>query len=105
MNRATVIERPGLEARLAALRPGLDLLGMPACILDLEHRYRYVNRAYATHTGRPLETFAGRGVDELFPRPLDARRAHLDRALAAIDQCIARRTRVGDLAAAIATSR
>jgi hypothetical protein len=32
-------------------------------------------------------------------------RARLDRALASIDRCIARRARVGDLAAAIATSR
>ncbi|HEY5947846.1 MAG TPA: hypothetical protein VIV40_20240, partial [Kofleriaceae bacterium] len=32
-------------------------------------------------------------------------RSHLERALAAIDHCIARRARVGDLAAAIATSR
>jgi cytosol alanyl aminopeptidase len=32
-------------------------------------------------------------------------RAHLDRALAAIDRCIARRAKVGDLAAAIASSR
>jgi hypothetical protein len=32
-------------------------------------------------------------------------RTRLDRALAAIDQCVARKARVGDLAAAIASSR
>ena len=36
---------------------------------------------------------------------IPAGKSHLDRALATIDQCIARRGRIGDLAAAIATSR
>ena len=95
MHPAPVMERPSLETRLAALRPGLDLLGLPACVIDGQRRYRYVNRAYAAHTGRDFEAFVGQGVDQLFPRPTDARRAHLDRALAGETVIYNRRNKQG----------
>ena len=42
--------RAGLRPRGSqALAPALDVLGLPACVLDPELRYRYVNAAYARH--------------------------------------------------------
>src|SRR5687767_3001276 len=73
----------GLEERLALLRPGLDLLGLPACILDRDLRYRYLNAGYVAHAGRPASEFLGRTPDEVFAyRPRDDRRDQLRRALA-----------------------
>jgi len=72
----------GLESRLAALKPGLDVLGLPACIMDTDQRYRYVNGAYLTHSGRQLSEFLGRTPDEVYERkPQDSRRAQMQRAL------------------------
>ena len=72
-----------LRDRLAALRPGLDLLGLPACVIDGEKRYRYANAAYAALSSRPPEAFEGHAVEELFPHITlpDARRSALARAL------------------------
>ncbi len=72
----------GLESRLAALKPGLDVLGLPACVMDTDQRYRYVNGAYLTHSGRQLSEFLGRTPDEVYERkPQDSRRAQMQRAL------------------------
>ena len=74
---------PGLTERLALLRPGLDQLGLPACVLDRGLRYRYVNSAYEAHTGHRPDEFLGRTPDEVFAlKPSDARRDQMQRALA-----------------------
>ena len=74
-------DQGAIEARLAALAPGLDLLAMPVCILDPQLRYRYLNAAYCAHAGRPAADFLGRHPDDAFTKlPTDARRTHLARA-------------------------
>src|SRR5436190_20023415 len=71
-----------LARRLALLRPGLDQLGLPACVLDPALRYRYVNAAYEAHSGRSALEFLARAPDEIFAyRPNDERRERLQRAL------------------------
>ena len=83
MNTRDNIGRGGLEARLQALAPGLDVLGFPACILDAELRYRYVNDPYAALSSNKRADLEGRTPDEVFHRiPQDERRHHLARALA-----------------------
>jgi len=73
----------GLEERLAVLRPGLDQLGLPACILDRGLRYRYLNQSYCAHAGRPAMDFLGRMPDDVFAlRPSDDRRERMQHALA-----------------------
>ena len=80
--QSTRIRPLGLEARLAALKPGLDVLLLPACILDTDQRYRYLNAAYLAHSGREMSEFLGRTPDEVFDRrPSDSRRAQMQRAL------------------------
>ena len=61
-------ERSALEARLEALSPGLDVLGLAACVMDTQLRYRYINSAYASQTGRDTARFIGRTPDEIFER-------------------------------------
>jgi diguanylate cyclase (GGDEF)-like protein/PAS domain S-box-containing protein len=85
--------RTGLEARLAALRPGLDVLSLPSCILDADLRYVYLNQAYCTHAGRPASDFIGRTPDEAFRlRPVDGRRDQMQRALGGEPVIFNRRT-------------
>ena len=82
MGDQQTLEMTGLEARLAVLRPGLDLLGLPACVIDARKRYQYANAAYATMSSREPTDFPGHAVEELFPQPPpDARRTALARAL------------------------
>ncbi len=81
MNQREMIDRAGLEARILALKPALDLLVLPACVLDPEMRYRYLNAAYEAQAGRPETEFFGRTPDEVFdPASQDERRHHLGRA-------------------------
>src|SRR5258708_37728513 len=81
MNEQHVAAASALEARILTLKPGLDLLGLPACVLDRDLRYLYLNGAYATHTGRDPAEFYGRTPDEVFNlRPSDGRRRQLQRA-------------------------
>ncbi len=81
MNPQSALARPDLEDRVAALRPGLDLLGLPACVLDARQRYHYVNAACCAHFGKREAEFLGRTPDEVFEfKPQDARRAQLQRA-------------------------
>ncbi|MGZ5080822.1 MAG: sensor domain-containing protein [Usitatibacter sp.] len=83
MNQESKLARPALEARIAALKPGLELLGLPACVLDAQLRYLYVNATYAENSGRDMAEFIGRTPDEVYQRkPQDSRRAQLARALA-----------------------
>ncbi|MGZ5104731.1 MAG: sensor domain-containing protein [Usitatibacter sp.] len=96
MNGSDTVDRVGLGPRVRALAPGLDVLGLPACILDGELRYRYVNGAYLAQSGRPREAFEGRRPDEVFNRtPQDERRAHLQRALEGETSIFNRRTLEG----------
>jgi diguanylate cyclase (GGDEF)-like protein/PAS domain S-box-containing protein len=72
----------GLLQRLAVLRPGLDALGLPACVIDTDKRYQYANAAYAALSERSPAHFEGPTVEELFPGVVpDARRSALARAL------------------------
>ncbi len=81
-----------------ALRPRLDTFMKRA-----SHRGPDIIAAASLLCDRTSRTEVAKAFEPYLAR-IVAGRAHLDRALAAIDQCIARRTRVGDLAAAIATS-
>ncbi|HXZ50218.1 MAG TPA: PAS domain-containing protein [Usitatibacter sp.] len=79
--------------RLAALAPGLDLLGLPACVLDGELRYRYANDAYLQEYGKAREDVLGRTPDDAFRHfPTDGRREQLVRALAGETLAYNRRT-------------
>ncbi|HEX4629162.1 MAG TPA: PAS domain-containing protein, partial [Gemmatimonadales bacterium] len=83
MGTLDTVSRAGFAARVASLAPALDVLGLPACLLDRDLRYHYVNAAYATHSGTPAHAFPGRTPDEVFDRtPRDDRRMHMQRALA-----------------------
>jgi PAS domain S-box-containing protein len=85
-----------LEARLAQLRPGLEMLGLPACVLDPQLRYHFLNAAYVAHAGRPAEDFIGCMPDEVFAlRPGDERRGQMQRALAGETVVFNRRTLEG----------
>src|SRR6202521_3258282 len=96
MNQRETIGRAGLEARILALKPALDLLVLPACVLDPETRYRYVNAAYEAQAGRLQTEFSGRTPDEVFEHsPQDERRHHLQRALAGEPAIFNRRTLEG----------
>src|SRR4051812_17839480 len=83
MNQREIGQIAQLEARVASLAPGLDVLVLPACVLDRDLRYRYVNAAYEAHAGRPAAQMLGRTPDDVFDRiPQDERRDHMRRALA-----------------------
>lgn len=72
-----------LDLALAALRPGLDLLGLPCCAVDLDFKYRYVNGAYPAYFGLGAADMVGRTISEVFSRqPMDDRRKALARAMA-----------------------
>jgi diguanylate cyclase (GGDEF)-like protein/PAS domain S-box-containing protein len=80
---AAPADRSRLESRIVALKPGLDVLGLPSCVLDRDLRYRYLNAAYEIQAGRTAADFIGRTPDEVFTlRPHDGRRDHMQRALA-----------------------
>lgn len=90
---AGTTDRTRLESRIVALKPGLDVLGLPSCVLDRELRYRYVNDCYEQHAGLGAAQFFGRTPDEVFEhRPDDDRREHMRRALAGEVAIFNRRT-------------
>ena len=96
MDTRDPIVRGGLASRVQSLAPGLDVLGLPACVLDTELRYRYVNDGYVDHSARAKADFLGRTPDEVFKRiPQDERRHHLMRALAGETSIFNRRTMDG----------
>ncbi|HSN20323.1 MAG TPA: PAS domain-containing protein [Usitatibacter sp.] len=88
---------PGdVAERLAALAPGLELLGLPVCVFDLEMRYVHANRAFARQTGRTIAELLGRTQEEVFgPSADDGRREHLRRALAGKADAFNRRSVAG----------
>ena len=90
------VTRAGFAARVASLAPAMDVLVLPACVLDRELRYHYVNTAYCAHSGRAASAFAGRTPDEVFETtPRDDRRSHLRRALDGHMEVFNRRTLEG----------
>ena len=93
MGTLDTVSRAAFAARVASLAPALDVLGLPACLLDRDLRYEYVNAAYVAHSGLPAHAFAGRTPDEVFNRtPRDDRRMHMQRALAGHIEVFNRRT-------------
>ncbi len=85
-----------LETLLAELRPGLDLLELPACVIDQELRYRYANREYAEYFGKVPGDLVGRTLSEIFDDlPDDDRRKSLARALGGESVIFDRMTRNG----------
>ena len=89
-------DRADLEARVHELAPGLEVLSLPACMLDLQMRYRYVNAAYEAMAGKTRVECLGRTPDEVFGRvPRDDRRQHLQRALAGETSAYNRRSLEG----------
>src|SRR6202158_1232188 len=96
MNHEATALREGLTARLAAIRPGLDLLGLPACVVDAALRYRIVNAAYAAHFDRQATEFLNRTYEEVFRSRLpDDRRQMIERALGGETVASHRRTAEG----------
>jgi PAS domain S-box-containing protein len=77
----TLDGRTALETRLEELVPGLDLVGLPVCVLDVQRRYQYVNPAYCAYVGRKREDFIGKEPDQVYSTvPVDGRRKQLQRA-------------------------
>ena len=91
---STHTERPdALGSLLPEIRPGLDLMGLPACVLDAKLVYRYANALYAAFVGRPVEALYGKSPAHAFDRqPVDDRRKALARALAGESLTFDRRT-------------
>ncbi|HEX6633502.1 MAG TPA: PAS domain-containing protein [Usitatibacter sp.] len=93
-------DRPGapreLAERLAALAPGLELLGLAACVFDHGLRYVHANPAFVAQTGRGLGELLGRTQEEAFgPYSDDGRRENLRRALAGEAVAFTRRSVAG----------
>jgi diguanylate cyclase (GGDEF)-like protein/PAS domain S-box-containing protein len=95
MSPSEAAATPGFAARLAALAPGLEVLGMPAYVLDRELRYRFANAAYERYTGMAASQLLGRSVEELLPNPQDDRREIVRRALRGEAAIANRQTPVG----------
>src|SRR5690348_15346009 len=96
MSPSEAVAVSGFAARLAALAPGFEVLGLPVYVLDREMRYRYANPAYERHCGMASSALLGHSVQELFPHPPDDdRREVARRALAGEASIYNRRTRVG----------
>ena len=76
-------ERPdALGSLLPDIRPGLDLMGLPACVLDARQHYRFLNALYAAFVGRTPEDLLGKSPAIAFGlQPSDDRRKALARAL------------------------
>jgi PAS domain S-box-containing protein len=88
--------RAAFATRVAALAPAMDVLVLPACVLDRDLRYHYVNAAYCVHSGRAAHEFQSRTPDEVFERtPRDDRRSHMQRALDGQMEVFNRRTLEG----------
>jgi diguanylate cyclase (GGDEF)-like protein/PAS domain S-box-containing protein len=96
MSPSEAAASPGFAAHLAALAPGLDVLGLPVYVLDRDLRYVYVNAPYERHCGMAAARLLGHSVIELFPRPPeDERRQRVQRALAGEASIHNRRNRIG----------
>ena len=75
-----------LASALVDLQQGLELLGLPCCVIDQALRYRFVNAAYLAYAGRVAGELLGRELGEAALKPpTDERRRMLARALAGED--------------------
>jgi hypothetical protein len=97
---ADYFRRPATRtAAWRALRPRVEVF-----LKRLPERGADVIRATASLCDKPVREEVAAAFAPHLARIVDGR-AQLDRALASIDRCIARRTRVGDLGAALAAAR
>ena len=78
----TVGEGLEREALLALSQRKLNALGLPICYIDVDQRYRFVNRAFLDWSGKPQSEVIGREVVEVDGRELyQLYHAYLEAAL------------------------
>jgi diguanylate cyclase (GGDEF)-like protein/PAS domain S-box-containing protein len=78
----TVGEGLEREALLALSQRKLNALGLPVCYIDVDQRYRFVNRAFLDWSGKPQFEVIGREVVEVDGRELyQLYHAYLEAAL------------------------
>ena len=78
----TVGEGLDREALLALSQRKLNALGLPICYIDVDQRYRFVNRAFLDWSGKPQFEVIGREVVEVDGRELyQLYHAYLEAAL------------------------
>ena len=78
----TVGEGLDQEALLALSQRKLNALGLPVCYIDVDQRYRFVNRAFLDWSGKPQSEVIGREVVEVDGRELyQLYHAYLEAAL------------------------
>jgi len=70
------------ESLLALSQRKLNALGLPVCYIDVDQRYRFVNRAFLDWSGKPQAEVIGREVAEVDGRELyQLYHAYLEAAL------------------------
>mgnify|MGYP003694293461 CR=1 FL=1 len=78
----TVGEGLDRESLLALSQRKLNALGLPVCYIDVDQRYRFVNRAFLDWSGKPQDEVIGREVVEVDGRELyQLYHAYLEAAL------------------------
>jgi diguanylate cyclase (GGDEF)-like protein/PAS domain S-box-containing protein len=78
----TVGEGLDQDALLALSQRKLNALGLPVCYIDVDQRYRFVNRAFLDWSGKPQAEVIGREVVEVDGRELyQLYHAYLEAAL------------------------
>ena len=78
----TVGEGLDRESLLALSQRKLNALGLPVCYIDVDQRYRFVNRAFLDWSGKPQSEVIGREVVEVDGRELyQLYHAYLEAAL------------------------
>ena len=78
--RQAELELADAQLRLQAIADSIPAL---VSMIDADQRFIFNNRAYADWTGRPLSTFMGKRLSEVYPPEIyDVIRPHLERALA-----------------------
>ncbi|HEY2863734.1 MAG TPA: PAS domain-containing protein [Casimicrobiaceae bacterium] len=78
----TVGEGLDRETLLALSQRKLNALGLPVCYIDVDQRYRFVNRAFLDWSGKPQSEVIGREVVEVDGRELyQLYHAYLEAAL------------------------
>ena len=78
----TVGEGLDRESLLALSQRKLNALGLPVCYIDVDQRYRFVNRAFLDWSGKPQNEVIGREVAEVDGRELyQLYHAYLEAAL------------------------
>jgi diguanylate cyclase (GGDEF)-like protein/PAS domain S-box-containing protein len=78
----TVGEGRDRESLLALSQRKLNALGLPVCYIDVDQRYRFVNKAFLDWSGKPQNEVIGREVVEVDGRELyQLYHAYLEAAL------------------------